>query len=345
MEVVMAKYNIKVLGIGGGGSNTVDFLMDNNIQNIQTYAMNTDDQALKQSKADVKMRLGKETTKGLGAGALPEIGMKAAEESREDIVEELKGANIVFIAAGMGGGTGTGAAPYVASISKDLGILTIGVVTKPFNFEGPSRMKMALEGLCELEKNTDITIVIPNEKLITNHRDKYMEDAFVLPDEVLQTAIVAIVEVLYSPAQYGANVDLGTLRASLLGKGLAVMGIGSSNNEEISGVENTLQALKNAIGSEILEISVHGAREFIIMLSSNPNTVGMDDMTSIEELLKEELGYEFKATTIIKDELEFSDVERKITLIAVDYENKEFIEQITQVKSHNPIGDDFFSGL
>ncbi|MGL5020582.1 MAG: cell division protein FtsZ [Mycoplasmatales bacterium] len=341
----MARYNIKVLGIGGGGSNTVDFLMSNNIPNIQTFAMNTDDQALKQSMADIKIRLGKETTKGLGAGALPEVGRRAAEETREDIEEQLKGAHIVFIAAGMGGGTGTGAAPFISGIAKELGILTIGVVTKPFNFEGPSRMKMALEGLKELENNTDITIVIPNEKLIINHKEKYMEDAFVLPDEVLQTAIVSIVDVLYSTSSVSANIDLNDLRTSLMGKGLAVMGIGASNDEELTGLENSQAALKNAIGSEILEISIHGARNFIIMLGSNPATFTFGEMEDLETTLEEELGYKINCVTTLKEEKKFSTFERTVTIIATDYENKEFVEQITEVKKSEPIGENFFSGL
>ena len=193
----MKNYNIKILGIGGGGSNTVDYIVNSNIfNNVETYAINTDAQALENSKADKKIHIGEILTKGLGAGAIPTIGKKAAEESVEQILEELRGADIVFIASGMGGGTGTGAAPYIAELSKKLGILTIGIVTKPFTFEGPSRMKMAVEGIKILEKVTDVTIVIPNEKLIEQHYDKYLEEAFKLPDEVLKQATEVIVTLL-----------------------------------------------------------------------------------------------------------------------------------------------------
>ncbi len=339
----MAKYNLKVLGVGGGGSNTVDFLIQNKVESIQTYAINTDDQALKNSKADVKIRLGEKTTKGLGAGALPKVGRLAAEEAKESLIKELMGADVVFIAAGMGGGTGTGAAPYIAALSKELGILTIGIVTKPFSFEGSSRMHMALEGLKELEANTDVTIVIPNEKLVAQHRDKVIEDAFILPDEVLQTAIVTIVQVLETVSPYSANVDLNTLRTTLIDKGIAVMGIGHSNNEECLPAENTTMALDNAIGSEILEISIHGAREFIILFRANPETIIFSELGLIESHLTNQLGYPIRCTLIVKNEENFSDVERGITLIAVDYEDKKFVEQITN--SNEVLSDNIFLGL
>lgn len=341
----MSIYNIKVIGVGGGGSNTIDYIMETGINGVQTYAVNTDAQALENSRADKKLHIGKVSTNGLGAGALPEIGRKAAEESAQEIINELHGADIVFVAAGMGGGTGTGAAPFIAGLAKKMGILTIGIVTKPFKFEGPSRMKMALDGLSEFENNSDVAVVIPNEKLIQNHRHLYIEDAFVLPDNILKTAIEAILNILDSVSGFTSNVDLNTLRSTLVEKGLAVMGVGDSNDQDLTPIENLMVALKNAINSEILEISVHGAREFIVLITANSLFMKMEDLNAVGEFLSNELGYEIKCTLPIRHRDDMNEYEREITLIATDYENREFVEKIINPEPVAKFDDSLFVGL
>lgn len=344
----MNRYNIKVIGVGGGGSNTIDYIAETTTSKISSYAINTDAQALQNSKADHAIHIGKVSTKGLGAGALPAVGRAAAEESTEELVKELEGADIVFVSAGMGGGTGTGAAPYIAAIAKQMGILTIGVVTKPFAFEGPSRMKMALEGIKQLENNSDVTIVIPNEKLIINYPDLFMEDAFTLPDNVLKTAIEAIIKVLESVSNFTVNVDLNTLRNLLVDKGLAVMGIGESKDENLTPIENMIEALKNGINSEILEISVHGAQEFVVMLTANTQYMTYEEFDVLGYELERVLGYNANIVTTINDNPEFAAHEKEVTVIATGYDNRDFVEQITQTeeKKEKPsFSENIFEGL
>ncbi len=341
----MNRNNIKVVGVGGGGSNTIDFIVTTSTNSIQTYAVNTDAQALANSKADKAIHIGQISTKGLGAGALPEVGRAAAEESQEELIRELQGADIVFVAAGMGGGTGTGAAPYVAAIAKQMGILTIGVVTKPFRFEGPSRMKMAREGIKQLESNSDVTIVIPNEKLIQNFPDLIMEEAFVRPDNVLKTAIDAIVFVLNSHAQFTSNVDLNTLRSLLTDKGLAVMGIGSSTDESLTPIENISQAIEEAINSDILEISVKGAHEFVVMITANIDYMEYEEFDAVGYKLQELIGYEANILTTVDHDENLKPYEKKITLIATGYDDKEFIDQITSHEDTQRFTGNIFEGL
>lgn len=314
-------YNIKIFGIGGGGSNTTDFIIKSKLKGIETYSVNTDAQALENANAQNKIHIGKELTKGLGAGALPEIGRKAAEESHEELMNALKGADIVFIASGMGGGTGTGAAPYIAELSKSLGILTIAVVTKPFAFEGVSRMNMAIDGLKRLETQADVTIVIPNEKLIENHKDKYIEDAFVLPDDILKTAVDSIIRMLDAVSNVGANVDLNTLKAALKDKGLAVMGIGESEASDLTPAENLQEALKKAIDSNILEISIKGATQFIVLIGGNLEYLTPSEAEDVINFLAGKLNYPFRITTTFKDIPEADESFKSITLIATGYDS------------------------
>lgn len=337
----MSINNIKVMGVGGGGSNTIDYISTSKVQNIETYAINTDAQALEHSKAKYKIHIGEVSTKGLGAGALPEIGRKAAEESKENLTKSLIGADIVFVAAGMGGGTGTGAAPYISKIAKDLGILTIGVVTKPFSFEGPSRMKMALDGLKKMQDSTDVTIVIPNEKLVSNHQDKFIEDAFVLPDDVLRTAIIAIIDLLENTSQLLSNVDLNQIKSTLSNKGLAVIGVGESKNTEISGIENTIEALIKAVRSDILEISVQGATEFIVQLAGDADEIAYGEIEKIGQVLANELNTEIGFLATIVHDPSLSGSERKITIIATGYENTDEVNKIVQEPERNSMTDLF----
>lgn len=311
---------IKVLGIGGGGSNTTDFIMKSNMKEIETYSINTDNQALEQSKADHKIHIGKTLTKGLGAGAIPEIGRSAAEESHDELVEAIDDADIVFVASGMGGGTGTGAAPYIAGLAKELGILTIAIVTKPFSFEGRTRLEKAIEGISKLNDIADITVVIPNQKLIEEHEDKYIEDAFTIPDDVLRIAVESLIRMLDSGAQVGSSIDLNALIATLTDRGLAVMGIGESRNSELSSEENLIEAIEVATTSNILDVSIRGAKQFIVLVGGNINTIMAGEREIVQEQLIDKLGYsDFQILVTYRDEKEADEFERSVTLIATGY--------------------------
>lgn len=340
MQNIEKSYNIKVLGVGGGGSNTIDYIVDAKVEKLQTYSFNTDEQALKNSRAECKIRLGKATTKGLGAGALPEIGLKAAKESESEIRAAVEGADIVFIASGMGGGTGTGAAPFMAEIAKSMGVLTISVVTKPFNFEGKTRMSMALDGIQKLNEKSDVTIVIPNERLIHNHGQKFLEDAFVLPDEVLYSAIKTIMSVLFDVAFGSHNIDLNLLRRTLTNKGLAVISSGESRETTKSNFENLISALDRAIDSDMLEISINGAQSFICQIEVDPLTVQMAEEEIVREHLTKKLGYDpfIKAPFVVNDKFEPN--QRRIHLIAIDFKDTEFVEKIIKDEPKN-----MFQGL
>ena len=222
--------NIKVIGCGGGGGNAVNRMIAEGLKNVEFIAVNTDKQALMLSHANVKIQIGEKLTKGLGAGANPEIGKKAAEESREEIAEAIKGANMVFITAGMGGGTGTGAAPVVAEIAKSMSILTVGVVTKPFPFEGKRRMRHAEMGIENLMKAVDTLVIIPNEKLLSMADKKTtLLDSFKLADEVLRQGVQAISDLITIPGV--VNADFADIETVMLNKGLAHMGVGHGTGD------------------------------------------------------------------------------------------------------------------
>lgn len=258
--------NIKVVGVGGGGSNAVQTMIENGLSGVQFTVANTDIQALAANKAEGKIRLGAELTKGLGAGANPEIGKRAAVESYNSIVEQLEGADMVFVTAGMGGGTGTGGAPVVAKIAKDLGALTIGVVTKPFVFEGKKRRKHADGGLEELKKNVDTLIVIPNQKLlsISNERTPLL-DTFKKADEVLYQAVKGISDLINIRGLI--NLDFADIRTVMSAQGMAIMGSGVGTGEQ-----RALEAASEAISSPLLEnISIEGATGIIINVTGGPD--------------------------------------------------------------------------
>ena len=255
---------IMIVGVGGGGGNAVNSMMQAGIRNVEFIAMNTDQQALSKLSAK-KMAIGEKLTKGLGAGANPEIGREAAEESREAIQNALQGVDLLFIAAGMGGGTGTGAAPVVASIAKELGILTIAVVTKPFNFEGARRMKNAELGIENLKGNVDSLVIVQNEKL---NRDKNfsIKDAFVKADEILLQGIRGITEIVVQDGRI--NLDLADVKCVMVNSGMAHMGIG-----EGKGKNKTIDAIRKAVYSPLLETTIQGASSLIV------NFRGGDDLT------------------------------------------------------------------
>ena len=257
--------NIKVVGVGGGGGNAVNRMISSGLSGVEFWAMNTDAQVLEMSSAPKKIQLGAKLTAGLGAGGDPTVGEKAAEESREDLLVALDGSDMVFVTAGMGGGTGTGAAPVVAKIAKELGALTIGVVTKPFGFEGKKRMKQALEGLEKLKESVDALIVIPNDKLIeVVERRTTMRDAFLVVDEVLLRGVQGISDIIVIPGLI--NVDFADVRTVMQASGSALMGIGKA-----SGEGRAMEAAKLAINSKLLETSINGATGIIMNVSGGPD--------------------------------------------------------------------------
>ncbi|ADH61178.1 cell division protein FtsZ [Thermoanaerobacter mathranii subsp. mathranii str. A3] len=256
---------IKVIGVGGGGGNAVNRMIDAGLRGVEFIAINTDKQALYLSKAETKIQIGEKLTKGLGAGANPEIGKKAAEESREEIERIIKGADMIFITSGMGGGTGTGAAPVVAEIAKELGILTVGVVTKPFTFEGRKRMAHAEMGIEELKKHVDALITIPNDRLLQVVEKKTsMIDAFKLADDVLRQGVQGISDLIAVPGL--VNVDFADVKTIMTNTGLAHMGIGIA-----SGENKATEAAKQAIHSPLLETSIEGSRGILLNIAGGPN--------------------------------------------------------------------------
>ncbi|HEV2769935.1 MAG TPA: cell division protein FtsZ [Solirubrobacteraceae bacterium] len=256
---------IKVVGVGGGGINAVNRMVDSGLRGVEFIAANTDAQALAMSDADIKLNIGHDLTKGLGAGANPEIGFGAAAESRDDIKEALKGADMVFVTAGEGGGTGTGAAPVIAEISKnEIGALTVGVVTKPFEFEGSNRTRQAEDGVARLREVVDTLIVIPNEKLLAIvERRTTMLEAFREADNVLRQGVQGITDLITIPGLI--NLDFADVRTIMSDAGSALMGIGSSNGEN-----RASEAARTAINSPLLEDNVEGATGILLNITGGP---------------------------------------------------------------------------
>lgn len=257
--------NIKVIGVGGGGNNAVNRMIEHDLQGVEFIAVNTDAQALNLSKAPIKMQIGAKLTRGLGAGANPEVGKKAAEESKEQIEEALKGADMVFVTAGMGGGTGTGAAPVIAKIAKDLGALTVGVVTRPFSFEGRKRAAQASSGIATMKEAVDTLIVIPNDRLLEIvDKSTPMLEAFREADNVLRQGVQGISDLIAVPGLI--NLDFADVKAIMTNKGSALMGIGVA-----SGENRAAEAAKKAISSPLLETTIDGAQGVIMNISGGTN--------------------------------------------------------------------------
>ncbi len=254
---------LKVVGIGGGGVNAVNRMIENDVKGVEFVVINTDAQVLRLAKAETRLQIGKQLTKGLGAGADPEIGRKAAEESIDEIREILRGSDMVFITAGMGGGTGTGAAPIVAQIAQDLGALTVAIVTKPFSFEGRKRMAQAIKGLENLKPHVDTLIVVPNDKLLyLTDKNTPMLEAFREVDNVLRRGVQGIAEIVAIPGLI--NVDFADVRNVMKNKGTALMGIGIA-----SGPNRAIEAARKAIRSPLLEIDINGATDAIVFITSD----------------------------------------------------------------------------
>ncbi|CAH0260256.1 cell division protein FtsZ [Peribacillus sp. NPDC101481] len=256
---------IKVIGVGGGGNNAVNRMIEHGVQGVEFISVNTDAQALNLSKAEIKMQIGGKLTRGLGAGANPEVGKKAAEESKEQIEEALKGADMVFVTAGMGGGTGTGAAPVIAGIAKDLGALTVGVVTRPFTFEGRKRATQAQGGISSMKESVDTLIVIPNDRLLEIvDKSTPMLEAFREADNVLRQGVQGISDLIAVPGLI--NLDFADVKTIMSNKGSALMGIGIS-----SGENRAAEAAKKAISSPLLETSIDGAQGVLMNITGGTN--------------------------------------------------------------------------
>ncbi|RNF40672.1 cell division protein FtsZ [Planococcus salinus] len=256
---------IKVIGVGGGGNNAVNRMIEHGVQGVEFIAVNTDAQALNLSKAEVRLQIGGKLTRGLGAGANPEVGKKAAEESKEQLEEALRGADMVFVTAGMGGGTGTGAAPVIAGIAKELGALTVGVVTRPFTFEGRKRSTQAIGGISTMKESVDTLIVIPNDRLLEMvDKSTPMLEAFREADNVLRQGVQGISDLIATPGLI--NLDFADVKTIMSNKGSALMGIGVS-----SGENRASEAAKKAVSSPLLEVSVDGAKGVLMNITGGSN--------------------------------------------------------------------------
>jgi len=315
---------IKVFGVGGGGNNAVNRMIECGVRGIEFIALNTDKQALYSSRAEQKVQLGEKITKGLGAGANPEIGSKAAEENRNEILETLKGADMVFITAGMGGGTGTGAAPVVAEIAKELGILTVGVVTKPFTFEGKKRLLHAEQGIQELKERVDTLVTIPNDRLLQIADKKTtMADAFMMADKVLKQGIQGISDLISVPNLI--NLDFADVKTIMFDKGIAHMGIGRA-----SGDNRATEAAKQAITSPLLETSIEGARSVLLNITGG-NDLGIFEVNEAADIIRQSVDPDANIIFGAGIDESMSD-EIQITVIATGFEegvvkNKSTINQ------------------
>ncbi len=310
---------IKVVGVGGAGTNAVNRMVDANLQGVDFIAINTDNQALVLSKAQTKIQIGEKLTKGLGAGANPDVGQKAAEESREEIADQLKGSDLVFITCGMGGGTGTGAAPVIAEIARDMGILTIGVVSKPFLFEGRQRMRNAEAGIERLKAHVDTLVVVPNDRLLSVvTKGTTMTEAFRIADDTLRQGIQGISDLIAVPSMI--NLDFADVRTVMQSRGLAHMGIGLGKGEN-----RMVEAAKQAISSPMLETSIDGARAVLINITGGPDTSIMD-INEAAQLITAAADPE--ANIIFGAGIDENLAEQvKITVIATGFEKTPFAEE------------------
>ncbi len=308
-----ARYaNLKVIGVGGGGSNAVNRMVQAGIKGVEFISVNTDAQALNLSLAPTKIQVGNSLTRGLGAGANPEVGEKAAEESRDEILEHLKGADMVFITAGMGGGTGTGGAPVVAQCAKEIGALTVGVVTKPFGFEGRRRMTTAIQGIQNLQAHVDTLIVIPNDRLLqVVERDTSILEAFRVADDVLRHGVQGISDLVCVPGLI--NLDFADVRTIMMDTGSALMGIGIGHGED-----RAVQAAKQAISSPLLETGIDGARA-VLMNITGGGDLGLFEVDAATETVMEAADPDANIIwgAVIDDDLEDT---VQITVIATGFD-------------------------
>jgi len=303
---------IKVIGVGGAGNNAVNRMLDQGIKSVDFIAVNTDRQALQKSKASTKIQIGEKITRGLGAGANPDIGAQSAEESKAEVAEILRGADMVFVTAGMGGGTGTGAAPIVASTAKEMGILTIGVVTKPFTFEGKKRLSQAERGIESLKGKVDTLVVIPNDKLLQIiDRKTSIIEAFKMADDVLRQGVQGISDLIAVPGL--VNLDFADVKTIMLNQGMAHMGVGRA-----SGENRAEDAAKEAIQSPLLETSIEGAKGVIINITGGED-LGLHEVNTAAELVQRSVDPEANIIFGTVTDPSMQD-EIQITVIATGFE-------------------------
>ncbi len=304
---------IKVMGVGGGGCNAVNSMVESGVTNAEFIALNTDNQALLLSKAEKRIQLGATLTKGLGAGSDPTIGEAAAEESKEAIAKELEGTDLLFIAAGMGGGTGTGAAPVVARIAREMGVLTIAVITKPFSFEGRVRSENANNGITSLKKYVDTLVIVPNDKLLELQPQTSMLDAFKVADKMLKDGIIGIVDLIATPSHI--NLDFADINTVMRNQGLAHMGIGRAKGEN-----RVIEAVRQAVSSPLLETSIEGAKSVILNVAGGRDIL----LTEVTEAAKLVQGViDSRANMIFGQTIDDSlSDEIKITVIATGFAPK-----------------------
>ncbi len=312
-ETLEPDVNIKVVGVGGGGGNAVNCMVDSGVNNIEYIAVNTDAKALNKSKATTRIPIGAKLTKGRGAGNKPEIGQRSAEENRDEIETHLKGADMVFITAGMGGGTGTGAAPVVAKIAQEMGILTVAVVTKPFQFEREQKMLQAEKGISELKKYVDSLIVIPNERLLVGiDKPLTMKQSFSLSDDILKTGVKSISDLIVEEGYI--NLDFADVSTIMKGAGYAHMAIGHG-----SGKDKAQQAAEAVIKSPLLETSIEGAKRLLINVAMSEDILSSDVDTATKMITDQAAeGVEFIFGTSFKEDMQD---EMQITVIAAGFED------------------------
>ncbi len=310
---------IEVIGVGGGGSNAVNRMINSDLEGVSFRVLNTDAQALLQSAAESRVQLGQNLTRGLGAGGNPSIGQKAAEESKEELQQALEGSDLVFIAAGMGGGTGTGAAPVVAEVAKQSGALTVGIVTKPFSFEGKRRMRQAEEGIARLAENVDTLIVIPNDRLKDVIAGAPLQEAFRNADDVLRMGVKGISDIITCPGL--VNVDFADIRSVMTEAGTALLGIGIG-----SGRSRALEAAQAAMNSPLLEAArIDGAKGCVINITGGKDMT-LEDMTSASEIIYDVVDQE--ANIIVGAVVdEAMEGEIQVTVIATGFETNQPLKQ------------------
>ena len=321
---------IRVVGVGGGGNNAVNRMIAANIRGVEFVTVNTDRQALRNSEAPVQMVIGEKITKGFGAGANPEIGARAAEESIDDIKKMLSGADMVFVTAGMGGGTGTGAAPIVARLAHEMGILTIGIVTKPFSFEGKRRQEQAEGGIKELRQYVDSLVVIPNEKLkqVSDTRIT-LGNAFEIADDVLRRGVQSISELINVPGFI--NLDFADVTSVMKNAGYAHMGVGGA-----TGADKAELAARAAISSPLLETSIHGARGILISITAS-HDVGLEEVDLASSMISREAHPDANVIWGLAFD-ESLDDEMRVTIIATGFENKESaVEESAPAEAEQPV--------
>lgn len=333
MELEVSQFaNIKVVGVGGGGNNAVNRMIQAGLKGVTFYSVNTDLQALNFSLTEHKIQVGAKLTKGLGAGADPEVGFKAAEESRDALSQALRGSDMVFVTAGMGGGTGTGGTPVVAEVAKELGALTVGVVTRPFTFEGKKRAMQADKGIQELKGKVDTLIIIPNDRLLqVVDKKASINEAFRIADDVLRQGVQGISDLISVPGLI--NLDFADVKTIMMETGSALMGIGSARGEN-----RAAEAARMAISSPLLETSIEGARGVLLSITAGPN-LGLFEVNEAAEIIQQAADPEANIIfgAVIDESL---DDEIRVTVIATGFDAKPATKEKTVIDFQTFASDD-----